>query len=123
MPTVRPMAQSRPKPLPRLEEPNDRLKWARQQAYPDIEDATAAAKRFGWNVSTYLSHENGNRGLTRKSALKYGRRYRVAPEWIMFGDDAMAPADPELMTLWGNLSEAQQQTIKQLMRDIVSRAA
>lgn len=64
-------------------EQNERLRFAREQA--GFSDATEAANRFGWGVSTYRSHENGSRNFTKDGAQKYGRAFRVSPEWLLLG--------------------------------------
>jgi phage repressor protein C with HTH and peptisase S24 domain len=64
-------------------EPHERLKSARAGAgYPD---ATAAARAFGWKIPTYLSHEGGTRGIRIDAAKRYGKAFRVDPEWLLFG--------------------------------------
>jgi hypothetical protein len=110
---------ARQEPAPALDEPHERLQWARRRA--GIEDATTAAKRHGWRVSTYLSHENGTRGI-KKMANEYARAYRVTAAWLMHGQEA-APVDPELVTLWTNLSEDDKQTVKRMMRGLARSAA
>ncbi|RWR31338.1 XRE family transcriptional regulator [Sinirhodobacter populi] len=72
-------------------EPHERLKLARERA--GFSDATEAARRFGWTVPTYRAHENGNRNFTKDGARKYGRAFRVSPEWLLLGigDDAKKP--------------------------------
>lgn len=72
--------------LLRMEEPHDRLRRAREAA--GIPTPTEAAKRFGWPISTYLSHENGHRGFKPPSAEKYARRLGVGPEYLLFGKKA-----------------------------------
>ena len=42
-----------------------------------------AARSFGWTVSTYLGHENGDRTPSRAAAKRYGRAYRVRWEWLL----------------------------------------
>jgi hypothetical protein len=65
-----------------LDSPAERLRWARQQhgQYPTPTDA---AKAFGWTVSTYLGHENGDRNPSRNAAKRYARAYRVRWEWLL----------------------------------------
>lgn len=64
-----------------MEEPHQRLKWARErQKFPT---ATAAAERFGWNINTYRSHENGSRALSRQAAARYGKAFRVPVGWLL----------------------------------------
>lgn len=67
-----------------MQEPKDRLKWARIQR--GLVDATAAATRFGWNVNTYRSHENGSRPISKKAAQAYARAFRVPVGWLLYGE-------------------------------------
>jgi len=60
-----------------------RLRRARESA--GFQTATDAASRFAWKSPTYLSHENGSRGITPEAVLAYARAFRVKPEWILFG--------------------------------------
>lgn len=82
-----------------------RLRMAR--AYAGIDDATAAATRFGWTVSTYQSHENGNRGIKPTVAKKYAKAYKVSFTWLMTGEGTMTgpSIDAELMELPAELNE------------------
>lgn len=66
-----------------MDEPRDRLKAAREAAGYD--SGSDAARAFGWKEPTYLSHENGTRGIRADAAAKYGRAYGVPPEWILYG--------------------------------------
>ncbi len=59
-----------------------RLRWARQQ-HGKYATPTEAARAFGWPVSTYLGHENGDRVPTRANAKKYSARYGVRWEWLL----------------------------------------
>jgi SOS-response transcriptional repressor LexA len=64
--------------------PAERLRELR--AKRGYENATQAANAYGWPVSTYISHENGTRGITLPTARKYGLAYRASPQYILFGD-------------------------------------
>ena len=66
-----------------MDEQKDRLQRARRQA--NYENASDAARAFGWVVSTYLSHENGTRSLNVESALKYSKAFRVNHYWLLTG--------------------------------------
>lgn len=68
-----------------LETPAKRLQWAREQ-HGKYNTPTDAAKAFGWTVSTYLGHENGDRNPSRAAAKRYGRAYRVRWEWLLEGE-------------------------------------
>ena len=78
---------------------NDRLRQARQDA--NIPSARQAAIRFGWNVSTYASHENGQTPVPMDAAVRYGKALHVSPVWILHGIggersiDAMLAGQPE----------------------------
>jgi len=45
--------------------------------------AKEAAARFGWNVNTYKSHENGTRDISKKAAIDYAKAYKVLPGWLL----------------------------------------
>ena len=108
--------------VPRLDDPDERLIWARKrQGYTD---ATAAARRFGWNENTYRSHENGQRPISKKAAAKYAKALKVPVGWLLFGEGSMTPpVDPELKSLWENLNTAQRRAIRELMRQMVKQEA
>lgn len=72
-----------------LPTPGQRLKWAREQ-HGSYRTPTDAAKAFGWTVSTYLGHENGDRNPSRNAAKRYARAYRVRWEWLLDGEGAPA---------------------------------
>jgi transcriptional regulator with XRE-family HTH domain len=65
-----------------LDSPAERLRWARQQ-HGQYKTPTDAARAFGWTVSTYLGHENGDRQPSREAAKRYARGYRVRWEWLL----------------------------------------
>jgi transcriptional regulator with XRE-family HTH domain len=107
---------------PRLDEPEERLEWARICA--GFETASDAARRYGWNENTYRSNENGQRGFSKKSAAKYAKAFKVPVEWLLFGQGSMVPPpDPELISLFSNLGPEEQETIRRLMQQMVRRAA
>lgn len=74
-------------------EPKDRLQKARRDA--GFENAVDAARAFGWGLSTYISHENGTRGLKPDVAERYARAFRVPAEWLLLnkGRKAASPTD------------------------------
>ena len=63
---------------------NDRLKAARKRA--GFESARYAAMRYGWTVSTYASHENGQTPVPQKAAETYAPKFRTTAAWILTGD-------------------------------------
>lgn len=57
-----------------------RLREARAAA--GFDGPVDAAVRFGWNVNTYKSNENGNAPFSFKKAKEYAKAFRVRPEWL-----------------------------------------
>lgn len=69
-----------------------RLRQAREaRGFPD---AKAAAKFFGFVYDTYAQHENGNRGIRRAVAERYGKAYGVSPAWLLTGEGTRVAAVP-----------------------------
>jgi SOS-response transcriptional repressor LexA len=64
-------------------EAGERLKEARERA--GYTSASSAAEAMGVPVPTYIQHENGSRGFPADRAQRYGRFFRVAPEWLLYG--------------------------------------
>lgn len=65
--------------------PAERLRWAREN-HGKYKTATEAARAFGWKVSTYLGHENGDRMPSRQAAKRYAQAYRVRWDWLLEGE-------------------------------------
>lgn len=63
---------------------HERLQKARERA--GYGSASAAAKALGVAVSTYISHENGNREFNADHAKRYARRFSVSPNWLLWGE-------------------------------------
>lgn len=76
-----------------MQEPKERLRQARERA--GYASASDAARALGMPVSTYASHENGQNGLTPKSAERYARAFRVNPEWLLYGRGEIEPRPQE----------------------------
>lgn len=70
-----------------------RLTEARQKRFKTAKDA---AKYFNWVYDTYSQHERGERGLTKKTAEKYARAFRVSAGWLLTGE---GESDVELVPL------------------------
>jgi hypothetical protein len=60
-----------------------RLAEARRKA--GFGTARKAAKHFGWRISTYHGHENGQNNLNTGSAHRYGLAFGVDPAWLLGG--------------------------------------
>ena len=71
---------------------HERLQKARERA--GFGSASSAAKSLGIAVSTYISHENGNREFNADHAKRYARRFAVTPEWLLWGDGEMTTSTP-----------------------------
>jgi len=65
--------------------PHQRLQTARKRA--GFETAADAARALGVHPATYTSHENGIRGFRTQQAEHYARRFGVALEWLLTGND------------------------------------
>lgn len=65
----------------------ERLKQAREKA--GYTSAQMAATAMGVAPATYAQHENGLRGFPASRAERYGRFFRVAPEWLLYGSKAV----------------------------------
>lgn len=66
-----------------METPATRLRQLRTQK--QLSGPTEAAKRYGWNVSTYTQHENGTREISRKAGDKYATAYGSTMDFILRG--------------------------------------
>src|SRR5215813_10828586 len=65
-----------------LDQPHQRLRFAREQA--GYGRASDAARAMGVEEPTYLGHENGSRGLSR-AAARYARFFHVSLDWLIEG--------------------------------------
>lgn len=64
---------------------NDRLRAARKNA--GFKSARAAAVRYGWVISTYASHENGQTPeIPHDAAKEYAKAFKVTAGWLLAGD-------------------------------------
>jgi hypothetical protein len=66
-----------------MTDPAERLRIARLRA--GYQTGKQAAEALGFPVSTYLSHENGSRGISAKRAVTYARKYKVREQWLLYG--------------------------------------
>lgn len=78
-------------------EPSDRLRKARLEH--GYQNAVDAARAYGWGVSTYVSHENGTRGLKPEVADRYAKAFKVPAEWILYGKKRAAPENGTTKTV------------------------
>lgn len=78
-------------------EPSDRLQEARRKA--GFENASDAARAYGWNEVTYRAHESGTRGLRKDPAQRYARAFRVPVEWLLFARKSDQPAEESPATV------------------------
>jgi SOS-response transcriptional repressor LexA len=69
----------------RIMEPWQRLRQLRKNAGYDT--PSDAAKAFGWVRSTYISHENGTRGLRKAVAGRYEKAFRTKPGSLLYGEE------------------------------------
>jgi transcriptional regulator with XRE-family HTH domain len=104
-----------------LEEPHERLRWAREQKYQHAADA---ARAMGVPVPTYISHENGTRGFVDR-AVDYADFFRVNLIWLLKGRGSprSVPAEQALgphpaAKLFGELAEDDQARWLEFGRDL-----
>lgn len=76
-----------------MDDPAARLRIARLRA--GYETGKDAAEALGFPVSTYLSHENGSRGITAKKAFTYARKYKVREQWLLYGVGPGPDSEPQ----------------------------
>lgn len=76
-----------------LQTPGERLRWARENG-TDYRSASDAARAFGWAISTYLGHENGDRIPSREAAKQYALAYHVPWYWLLEGG-ALDAGEPQ----------------------------
>lgn len=64
-----------------------------------FQSASDAARAYGWPVSTFRSHSNGNREFDVETAIKYARGLKVSPLWLLglerYAGEGEAGAAPE----------------------------
>lgn len=82
-------------------EPRHRLQEARANAGFTTPSEAARAFPRDINRNTLISHENGNRPISKKAAEKYGELFGVSPGWILFneGDEESADTAPNEVVL------------------------
>lgn len=77
---------------------SERLRIARERAgYPTAKEA---AEAMGVSVSTYIQNENGSRGYPAGKAERYGKFFRVKPEWLLYGTNSNVEIQPLGPTLY-----------------------
>jgi hypothetical protein len=72
-----------------------RLIQARKAA--GFRSARAAAIKFGWTVSTYASHENGQSNYGLEKAEKYAHAFKTRAVWLLHGEGASDDNENQLM--------------------------
>ncbi|KQT54592.1 hypothetical protein ASG43_03130 [Aureimonas sp. Leaf454] len=77
----------------------DRLKEAR--AKRGFTSPREAARELGWNENTYKSHENAIRGIPLDELGKYAKAFRVSPEWLAFGRNALGVQGGSIAPIMG----------------------
>ncbi len=110
----------------------ERLKVARERA--GYETAKEAAASLGVPISTYTGHENGSRGYTKNAAQRYGRKFKVAPEWLLFGtgpapawgehiEDPDAELEQDVVVELRSLRPEQRRFIRDMVKRLASGEA
>lgn len=89
-----------------MESKAQRLRDARIAA--GFGSARSAALSFGWGISTYTAHENGQNEFDADRAREYAKAFKTKPEWLLLGTttDAGAPGiDAQLRELPPEMSK------------------
>jgi hypothetical protein len=84
------------------------LAYARHKA--GFKQATDAARHFGFNENTYRSHENGARGIGKKSAAMYAKAFKVQLVWLLYNQGYMKPGQESLEN--SGLSDAEKRVLQ-----------
>jgi transcriptional regulator with XRE-family HTH domain len=71
---------------------HERLKQARIAA--GYATPTEAARAFGWAVSTYLGHENGDRNPSKVAAKRYANAFRTTAGYLLYGEQTPISGQP-----------------------------
>jgi len=96
-----------------MERPGDRLRRARIRAR--FKSAAAAARRHGWPISTYASHENGQTDPPPvEDVLQYAEAFKVSPAWILF--EVGTEDDPGLDVLLRGRTPEEKERAKQMLK-------
>jgi hypothetical protein len=109
-------------PVPALELPDIELQASRLREARKLrgfKSASLAAQRFGWPVPTYVSHENGTRGIGRRYQ-EYAKQFRVNPAWLLGHSAERAAPDQETATLIAKL-EAKIDKLANQIAEILQR--
>ena len=85
----------------RMDTPAERLQFLRKRA--GFATASDAARAYGWTISTYLGHENGDRSPGRESAKRYAAAFKERWEWILEGGVSNAGADTDTVPIVGDV--------------------
>lgn len=85
----------------RMDSPAERLQFLRKRA--GYGTASDAARAFGWTVSTYLGHENGDRNPGRGSAKRYAAAFNSTVDWILDGDQKHARDQQDTVPIVGDV--------------------
>lgn len=96
----------------------DRLRQARIEA--GYEQASEAARRFGWKPAGYIHHENGTRKVNPDKAKEYAKAYRKPVEWLLYGTipkKAAPPETPQNVPLVGYVAAGSRAHFFEDMRD------
>ena len=80
-------------------ESNERLRKARERA--GFGSARSAAMRFGWTISTYASHENGQTPVPQKAAETYAPKFKTTAAYILTGEGS--PEAQNIVRIMGEI--------------------
>jgi SOS-response transcriptional repressor LexA len=72
-----------------MDDPRSKLRLQEARSLAGFKTPTEAARAFPHliNQNTIISHENGNRPISKKAAAKYAQAFKVSPGWILFEEE------------------------------------
>ena len=91
-----------------LEEPHERLRWARIRA--GFVTQAAAAQSLGMNSTTYSAYERSpdmskSIAMDHQAAIRFGRKFKVSWQWLLVREGT---------PFSGATSEAQERVLQQM---------
>ncbi|WP_244498541.1 helix-turn-helix domain-containing protein [Aureimonas ureilytica] len=100
----------------------DRLQSAREaKGYSSPTEAALAMKV---NKNTYISHENGNRPISKKAAADYAEKLGVSAGWLLYGEHSDSQASeisaPEPPASYKELTDRERKIVNDLISSLLA---
>lgn len=119
-----------------LEDPPDRLRWARirwqRKAGAIRQTAEDAAASLGIKAGTYRTYER-RAGTSKHTeydhqlAIQFGRKFKVSWPWLLTGEgtpfDHLAPTQARVMRVMATMDDERQEEIAAMVEALAQRRA